>query len=49
MNMEIVKQLVDYFQGQTPQYTVNQEAASQHTVFLVLYVQKWDPFCPFMS
>ena len=32
MNVEIVKQLADYFQEQTPQYTVNPEAASQHTV-----------------
>ena len=39
MNVEIVKQLVDYFQGQTPQYTVNPEAASQHTVF-------FGPICP---
>ena len=39
MNVEIVKQLVDYFQGQTPQYTVNPEAASQRTVF-------FGPICP---
>ncbi len=42
MNVEIVKQLVDYFQGQTPQYTVNPEAASQHTAF-------FGPICPKMG
>ena len=40
MNVEIVKQLVDYFQGQTPQFTANPEAASQHTVFFWSYMSK---------